>query len=318
MRLILAAAMLSFFAGSVGAEVSDSKDFTEVTLFAVGDIADCSVSNTSLIPVSSLGNEEIAEHRTDLNSLLPLEPLEIEELVEDQPGIMLGLGDLAYPHGTLEQYKGCFEKVWGKLVSRTYPVLGNHENMTGGEGYRTFWGHAAGGPNNYYSFDYGSWHLIALNSEIDAQAGSQQAAFVEQDLAAAGNRCILAYFHKPAFASLERLNSEHARELFKLLDSHQATLVLNGHNHYYERTALLDGTGNVAPQGIREFVVGTGGGDEHIGHHVDPAWFTEKLILRNPGVLRLDLGFHHYKWQFLSAPSGEVLDSGEGECRQSL
>jgi hypothetical protein len=314
MRLILAVMTLSLLAGPVGASATEFEDSTVVTLFAVGDVADCSPDNPSLISVSSLGDEEIAEHRMNPDSLLPREPLAIEELVEDQPGIMLGLGDLAYPHGTLEQYKGCFEKVWGKLVSRTYPVLGNHENMTGGEGYRGFWGRAAGGPNNYYSFDYGSWHLIALNSEIDARSGSQQAAFLEQDLAAAGDRCILAFFHRPAFASLERNHSEHAREMFQLLDQHKATLVLNGHNHYYERTALLNGAGNVAAEGIREFVVGTGGNDEHLGY-VDPAWFTEKLILRDPGVLRLDLGFHHYSWQFISAPSGNVLDSGEGECR---
>jgi hypothetical protein len=187
--------------------------------------------------------------------------------------------------------------------------------MSGGEGYREFWGRAAGSLNNYYSFDYGSWHLVALNSEIEAATGSKQAVFLEQDLAAAGKRCILAYFHRPAFASLERSQSEHAKELFRSLDAHKATLVINGHNHYYERTALLNGNGIVTSDGIREFVVGTGGKSEHYAFP-GPASFSQKLLRADIGILRLELGPDNYKWQFLSAPSGEILDSGEGECRR--
>jgi hypothetical protein len=285
-----------------------------MTVFAVGDVADCRASNPSLISTSLLDREELIEHQLLPGTLLPEGPLAIEELIEDQPGIVLGLGDLAYPEGTIEQYKGCFEKVWRPLLPRTYPVLGNHENKTLGKGYRDFWGSAAGGPGDYYSFNYGFWHLVALNSEIDATAGSPQALFLEQDLAASRGHCILAFFHKPAFASLERSHSNHARELFELLGKHDVTLVLNGHNHYYERTALLNGAGTVAARGIREFIVGTGGKREAYGS-VDPAWFTEKLITEQTGVLRLDLSPEHYKWQFIVAPSGQVLDVGEGNCR---
>ena len=296
-----------------GAPAAASATADNVTLFAVGDVADCRAKNPSLISTEAMDSEELAEHRVTAGAWLPREPLQIEELIEDQPGIVLGLGDLAYPAGTLEQYKDCFEKVWGPSIARTYPVYGNHEAKSGGEGYRQFWGPIAGAPGYYYSFNYGAWHLVALNSEIDG-VDSAQAAFVERDLASAGTRCILAFFHRPAFSSLSRSHNEHAQELFRILDRHKVTLALNGHNHFYERTAPLTADGTVAADGIREFIVGTGGKQEHYGP-ITPERFTEKLITDQAGILRLDLREGGYSWQFISAASNRVLDAGDGECR---
>jgi acid phosphatase type 7 len=47
----------------------------------------------------------------------------------------------------------------------------------------------------------GSWHIISLNSEISTAAGSAQEAWLKADLAASGQRCTLAYWHKPLFSS---------------------------------------------------------------------------------------------------------------------
>jgi hypothetical protein len=315
MRIIVAPIALSLFVGPLSAGVVDNDSSASVTVFAVGDVADCSSRNPYLVPAASLSEEEVAEHQLQGNELLPSDPLGIEELIEDQSGIVLGLGDLAYSKGTIEQYRDCFRKVWQPMLSRVHPVPGNHEYKTGARGYKSFWGAAAGGPGNFYSFDYGSWHLIALNSEIDSSVGSPQATFLERDLAKAQDHCVLAYFHRPAFASLHRSGSHQAKELFRLLEKHGVTIVLNGHNHYYERTALLDGDGHrVAATGIREFVVGTGGKSEDYGR-IDPAPFTEKLIVKTTGVLRLDLTQKDYRWEFIAAPSGEILDAGEGVCR---
>jgi hypothetical protein len=95
-----------------GADTTDS-----VTLFAVGDVADCRARNPSLISTESLDKEELAEHRIETSTWLPQEPLLIEELIEDEPGIVLALGDLAYPAGTLDQYKDCFAKVWRRVLT---------------------------------------------------------------------------------------------------------------------------------------------------------------------------------------------------------
>jgi hypothetical protein len=299
---------------SLGLGSHADASLSAATVFAVGDVADCRAKNPSLMPTTFLDRDELAEHRVGSGTWLPQEPLRIEELIENHPGVVLGLGDLAYPAGTLEQYRECFEKVWGPAVLRTYPVFGNHDAMSGGTGYRQFWGATAGASGNYYSFDYGSWHLVALNSEIDSAPGSEQWLFLERDLKTARTRCILAFFHRPAYASLYRSHGEHAQELFRLLDRHKVTLALNGHNHYYERTSPLDGDGNVTVDGVREFIVGTGGKQERYGP-ITPAAFTEKLIIDQSGVLRLDLHKDSYKWQFITAASGQVLDQGKGLCR---
>ncbi|HYG71801.1 MAG TPA: hypothetical protein VEC15_05875 [Actinomycetota bacterium] len=49
----------------------------------------------------------------------------------------------------------------------TKPVPGNQETYTlYTQGYDDYFGKGAHGPGGFYSFDLGSWHLIALNSQI--------------------------------------------------------------------------------------------------------------------------------------------------------
>ena len=120
---------------------------------------------------------------------------------------MLALGDLAYPTGTADQFKHCYDPVWGSFKNRTYPVPGNHEYMTAGAaGYFEYFGAAAGDPTKgYYSYDLGSWHIVALNSNCDpiggCDAGSPQEQWLQADLAAHPNACTLAYMHFPLYSS---------------------------------------------------------------------------------------------------------------------
>ena len=230
-------------------------------VMAAGDIADCSTH--------SAWNAVVAEFDgrlawAGIDTYVPQSALQTASLIETQPGIVLALGDLAYPDGEPEDFR-CFDRAWGAMFDRIYPVPGNHEYKTDGEGYRAYWGEKAG-PNEglYYSFDYAGWHLIALNSEIPASAGSEQAEWLEADLRAHPDGCVLAFHHRPAFSALKRGGHENALALFDILYRHGATLMLSGHNHFYERVAPLDPSGNVDPdRGIRSFVVGTGGKDRH-------------------------------------------------------
>ena len=225
------------------------------------------------------------------------------------------LGDLQYEAGTLDEFSQGYDPSWGLYAAMTYPVPGNHEyGIDGAPGYFDYWaseqrptGEAASG---YYSFDLGSWHLIALNSASGCcEEGSAQDAFLEQDLAATTQRCIAAYWHHPLFNS----GTVHGDEsftgpLWTDLYAAGADIVLNGHEHNYQRYAKQDPFGVPTPIGIREFIVGTGGKGHYGLLEVKDANY-EFGNTTDFGVLRLQLFEDSYSWEFVGV-DGAVLDSG--------
>jgi acid phosphatase type 7 len=114
------------------------------------------------------------------------------KLVEGIDGAtVLTLGDNAYPEGSVEDFEECYEPTWGEFKNRSKPILGNHEYYTqGARGYFEYFGEAAGDPEEgYYSYELGSWHIVALNSncgeaQIRCSPSSTQVRWLEEDLAA--------------------------------------------------------------------------------------------------------------------------------------
>ncbi len=238
--------------------------------------------------------------------------METARLIKGQPGPVLALGDLAYRSGSIAEYDHCYHPAWGSFKDRTFPTLGNHETKFLGLGYATYWSeHFAN--RLYYSFDYKGWHIVSLNSEIDSGPASAQSKWLSHDLRRTDSRCVLAYFHRPAFSSQARPGSEGARHLFDMLYRAGASVVLSGHNHFYERTAPLSPLGSIEPQqGLRQFVVGTGGSELKPARKARP--FTKKIVANHWGVLKIALYAEHYSWEFVAAPGGTVLDSGQATC----
>ncbi len=128
-------------------------------------------------------------------------------LILPTDGTVLALGDNAYETGTLDEFNNCYGPSWGKFKDRTHPVPGNHEYlMPDAAGYYAYFGRAAGDPaQGYYSFDLGTWHIVALNSNCayvgGCHAGSPQEQWLRDDLAAHPAQCTLAYWHHPLFSS---------------------------------------------------------------------------------------------------------------------
>jgi len=91
------------------------------------------------------------------------------ELLEGIDGTVLTLGDNAYPRGTAANFEECYEPSWGRFKGRTKPVPGNHEYYTqGARDYFEYFEEAAGEPEEgYYSYELGSWHVVALNSNCE-------------------------------------------------------------------------------------------------------------------------------------------------------
>jgi hypothetical protein len=257
---------------------------------AVGDIADC----------ASRGDEATAQ------------------LVQQLPGTVLALGDLAYPAGRAEDFR-CYDASWGAFKSRTRPVPGNHEYMTRDAApYFDYFGAAAGmRGSGYYSFDLGGWHIVAVNSNCSrvrgCGAGSPQERWLRSDLAASTRRCTLAFWHHPLFSSGQHGGFRSMRALWDALYAAGAEIVLSGHDHDYERFAPQTSSGGVdTARGIRQFVVGTGGKNYYrLGN---PVANSEIRNANTFGVLQLTLLDDGYRWRFLPEAGKSFTDSGSGSC----
>jgi 3',5'-cyclic AMP phosphodiesterase CpdA len=237
-------------------------------------------------------------------------------------------GDLAYDHGTAEEFRRCYNPTWGKFKDRTRPTPGNHEYYSqGGQPYFAYWGKQAGpAGKGYYSYDLGNWHVVVLNTNCDAPgvggcgAGSEQEKWLKEDLAQHPDSCIVAYGHHALYSSgLLRKHALHPelRDLWRDLYAAHANLMLAGHEHSYERFSPQDPEGNLDTEnGIREIVVGTGGRSH------DPLGMAlPNSDVRNAdtfGVLKLTLWPEKYAWEFIPVNGAEGFhDYGEGTCHNA-
>lgn len=253
---------------------------------------------------------------------------ETARLIESEhPDAVAPLGDNQYLKGELSEFdsEGAYNETWGRFNSIAHPVPGNHEYETPeAEGYFDYFGPAIAGTaagGGYYSYDLGAWHIVALNSNCtdllceDSETGlvsSAEESWLGSDLASHANQCILAYWHHPAFTSSTVIeDSPQVLGLWNILYAAHADVVLNGHDHKYERFAQQDPSEHATSAGIREFVVGTGG--ESLFPAGAPVPNLEVLDEKDFGVLFLTLHPSSYDWAFRST-SGAVLDSGTTAC----
>jgi len=246
------------------------------------------------------------------------------KLIDAIPGTVFAAGDLAYQHGTDEEFHKCYGPTWGRFKTRTRPAPGNHEyNGSTAVGYFRYWGKQAGdAEKGYYSYDLGFWHIVVLNTncwskELGGCAeGSPEEVWLKQDLAAHTNSCTLAYGHHALFSSgLIAKHAEHPelRPIWQDLYAAHADMILAGHEHSYERFAPQDPEGQADPeQGIREIVVGTGGRSHTPLGYAKPN--SEVRDDRTYGVLKVTLSTGKYRWEFIPIAGKTFRDSGEGLC----
>ncbi len=239
-------------------------------------------------------------------------------LVGTNLSAVLTLGDNQYEDGTLTKFQQSYDLSWGRVKNITHPAAGNHEyNTAGASGYYDYFGAAAGDKTKgYYSYDIGAWHFIALNSNCSqvggCGSGSPQEQWLKADLAAHPNMCTLAYWHHPRFSSGEHGSSTSYDAFWKDLYTAGAEIVLNGHDHDYERFAPQNPGGAADPNGIQEFVVGTGGKNHYTFTAIQP-----NSAVRNSdtyGVLKLTLHATSYDWQFVPEAGKTFSDSGTRNC----
>ena len=262
-------------------------------LVAAGDIADCEATGDS-----------------QTSALLDAFPY----------ATVAPLGDNAYPSGTAEEFRSCYAPTWGHVLGRTKPTPGNHDYLTpGASGYFGYFGSRAGaGGTGYFSYDLGRWHLVSLNSNCAAipggcAAGSPQEQWLRNDLATHRTACTLAYWHHPRFSSGTSGSHGEMEPIWAALYDNGVDVVLNGHDHGYERFAPQTPVGVADPvRGIREFVVGTGGQSHGFFPTTQP-----NSEIRNAGtfgLIRLTLRPSGYDWEFVPVAGKLFSERGSGTC----
>ncbi len=235
-------------------------------------------------------------------------------LVNAQLTAVLTLGDNQYEAGEYNNFLNSYDPSWGRVKSLTRPAIGNHEYGTSGAaGYFQYFGSAAGDPSKgYYSYDLGSWHLIALNSSIARDASSAQVTWLANDLAATTKPCVLAYWHHPRWSSGSHGSDSSVASFWNTLHAAGADVVLVSHDHLYERFGLQNTTGGADPNGIRQFVVGTGGKSLYAFGTIKAN--SEARNNTTYGVLMLKLQPSSYSWRFVPESGGTFTDSGTTSC----
>jgi hypothetical protein len=226
-------------------------------------------------------------------------------------------GDVAYPNGTTAQLRDCYGPTWGRWRLRTSPVPGNHEyNTTAAGPYFAYFGSRAGTAGaGWYAYDLGTWRVYSLNSNcgvVGCGPGSPQLSWLAADLASHPRACVAAVWHHPRFSSGEHGNATAVAGLWATLDAAGADVVLNGHDHDYERFAPQAPDGTAADDGIREFVVGTGGAALRSFVTIRPNSVVRSAAAH--GVLKLTLRAGTYDWQFVPVAGDTFSDSGTGTC----
>ena len=244
-------------------------------------------------------------------------------LLDEIDGTVFTLGDNVYEDGSAKQFADCYGPTWGRHKSRTRPSVGNHEYHTSGAaGYYGYFGASAGDPTKgYYSYELGSWHVIAINSNCGEVGGCEKDSTQEQwlraDLAANLSMCTLAYWHHPRFSSgSEHGNTADMQPIWQALYDHGADVVLSGHEHNYERFAKQTPGGTADPAyGIREFIVGTGG--KSLYGFGAPRPNSELRNSDTYGVLKMTLHDTSYGWEFVPVAGETFTDSGSDVCHEA-
>jgi hypothetical protein len=246
-------------------------------------------------------------------------------ILDTIPGTVFTLGDNAFPEEDPAPYNNCYAPTWGRHKHRTYATLGNHEYSAGTAAAESFdyFGDRAGPRGlGYYSFDLGGWHVIVLNihdytvgPEQPPFEGSAQDRWLQADLATSSKTCTLAMWHAPRFFSSNvpgYTRNKYVTAVWDRLYAAGVDVVLNGHQHQYERFPPMTPQGvRDEVRGIRQFNAGTGGESTEM-----PVALAEgrEVLTDAFGLLKLTLDDGHYSWEFVPVVPEQFTDSGSGTC----
>jgi hypothetical protein len=305
----------------------DTRFIRDLTIGAAGNIA-CDPKQKSYNGGNGSGFACHMKHTSNL-------------LVRGRYNAVLALGDNQYICGGLSAYNQSYDPSWGRVYGRTYPVPGDKEYRTTNNspdgtgcydppnparGFRAYYANAPGDAPGaagefWYSFELGSWHVVALNSacgtgvvQPECGVGSPQYQFLQNDLQNSAKECTLVFFHHARFSSGTHGNDADVADFWDLMYNDGVELVLNAHDHTYERFLAQDPAQNRdRANGIVEFVLGTGGHS----HEKFPPNPEPNSAVRNAstfGILEVALRDGNWSAKFVHERGASFTDRVNGNC----
>ncbi|MEX1158114.1 MAG: carbohydrate-binding domain-containing protein [Thermomicrobiales bacterium] len=310
----------SFETWTTTAPITISLEAGNQTLRIVAETSSFNLNWISVTAIATGGGEDVVMVGAgDIANCLNDGDEATASLLDDIQGTVFTTGDNAYPDGTAENFADCYEPSWGRHKARTRPAVGNHEYIVpDASAYFDYFGAAAGEPGKgWYSYDLAEWHVVVLNSNCSKSGGCDaddpQAVWLATDLAAHASECTVAIWHHPRYSSGHHGSDANMQTFWEIAYAAGVELVINGHDHAYERFAPLDASGNLDREsGIRQIVAGTGGGSHH--EMGDPIPHSEASNDDTFGVLKLTLSSGNYTWEFIPIAGSTFTDSGSDSC----
>jgi len=150
-----------------------------------------------------------------------------------------------------------------------YPSVGNHELYGGSCGYQGYTdvyylpeNAPSGDEEEYYSFDWGNTHFVALDTNQNYSAGSTQYNWLVNDLQRSTQPWKFVFFHHPPYSSGPHGSTNEVQtHLVPIFETYGVSVVFSGHDHHYERTCPILNNTCTTPQdgGVVYYVTGGGG-----------------------------------------------------------
>lgn len=241
-------------------------------------------------------------------------PDQVVDLISTwDPDLLLYAGDV-YLDGTPTEFLNWYDDRgdrFGRFRDITVPAPGNHEYQTAGAaGYFDYWNNVP----HYFSFDAGGWHVVSLDSNTQFGQGvsSPQYQWLQADLAANDAVCTVAIYHHPRFSvGNYPTGSSWMQPLWALMANEGVDLIVNGHDHNYQQWKPLDAAGTVDNEGVRQFIVGTGGHESYAISRNDSRVVDAQRV--SGGALRFSFWRNRASFAFVGA-GGATTDSGSFRC----
>jgi hypothetical protein len=311
-------------------------------------------ANPTAAPTQSPGNDPILFYTSDLVSGSSVDRGQavvnlITNLMAQHPGTQMLVasgGDNEQENSpTLSNYQSYFGTTFGTFVSQGIfmQVRGNHDIQSQGS-YTDFNGnvHSTGaaywdyfGPNAHmfniegqkltdYSYDLGSWHIIALD-QLNGSVNNASLNFLTSDLAAhADKSCQLVYWHVPTYSSgAAHGDSTGLKPLNQAEYNAGVDIQLGGHDHDYQRFYPINPNGvRDDAKGITTFVAGIGGQDGRTGSQTSIAQAASAIYLDTfpggaghaIGAIQFVLHTNSADYTLYDANDGSILDQGTVIC----
>lgn len=255
------------------------------------------------------------------------------------PDFVVTVGDNAYDNGLYSEYLSKYgggtspQTRWGRpsIKDITLPGYGNHDCEDSGskdacEDTVRYFGpdsnfgtDISGIPGTYWTIE-GDWLIVQLNSAGNTGTGratssevSAQNTALRTILEADDHTCEIVIWHHPRYNSSSSGGSATFIDAwFETAYANGVDVNLTGHAHDYERFAPQDGNGNARSDGVRQFVVGTGGKSNSTFGSTKP---NSVVRISDYGILTMELNDDGtYSWAFLDDESGATDDSGSAAC----